>query len=147
MRYNYVGPQRTKWRPHPLAIIAGCGLALALSLMATFAFGFDSTQGSQVTPRNTFASATAGNATATITAVTGTRARLNAFSASCNVGAASLTVFNGATQIWHQLVGTTSAAFAWPTGLMGSYNTTMTINLSSCGSGNIGSLSVQGDQF
>lgn len=141
-------PRRPSRPARPGAVLLALGAAVALALAASLAWAVDIVVPTQYNGiANTFASASASNATVTVTGVTNKRARLYAISAVCNVGAASLTVSNGATQIWSDLVTTTSVRFSWPVPLTGGVGSTMTITLSSCGSGNIGSLSAQTDIY
>lgn len=123
------------------------GAFLAVVLHVGWAWAFDTTAPVQVNPQNSYASASASNATAVIAAASGKRARVNAVSAWCNVGAASLTISNGATQIWADLVTTTALRFSWATPLASSSGAAMTVTVSSCGTGNVGHLSVEGDSF
>lgn len=88
--------------------------------------------------------------TATLTGVQGTRAHVYSLNAWCSAGTAQITITDGATTIFTTLaaeVTTTRLRIEWPTGLTGTTATTMTVTLSTCGVGNTGTLSVQGDRF
>lgn len=79
----------------------------------------------------------------------GTRWSLFSVNARCSAGTASLTVQDGATTIWSTAateVGTTTFKFQWSPGLAGSIGNSMAITLSTCGSGNTGTLDVQASQ-
>ena len=138
------------WRQEiPRLIAFGLFIAILLvALIANIAHDVDIVVPTQYNGiANTYASGAAANATITVTGVTNKRVRLYAYNAYCNVGAASVTVFNGATQVWQDLVGTSSRPFALPVPLTTGVGSTLTITLSSCGSGNVGHLSAQTDIY
>ncbi len=107
-----------------------------------------------VQPANTFNSQTTGAAntavTVTIAAANGQRGALYSLAARCSAGSASLTVKDGATDIYStQSGGVTTSNFTqqWHTPLAASLNADLAITLSACGAGNTGTLSVQASRF
>lgn len=86
--------------------------------------------------------------TLTMTASTNDRNAIYRIDASCSAGTATITIADGATTIWNTLtgeVGTARFRSSWNPGLTGSINTAMTVTLSACGVGNVGTLITQGD--
>lgn len=106
-----------------------------------------------VQPQTTFNTDQTGVANsavaATINGVTGRAAYLYSVAGFCSSGSASISVVNGAQQIWHTTAGTiqtTFISFDWPVPLAGSSGLTMTITLSACGGSGTGTLIVQASQ-
>ncbi len=107
-----------------------------------------------VQPANTFNSQTSGAAntavTVTIAAANFQRGALYSLAARCSAGSASLTVKDGATDIFSTQAGAvTTSNFnpQWHTPLAASLNADLVITLSTCGAGNTGTLSVQASRF
>lgn len=87
---------------------------------------------------------------ATLASTASSRAHLYSLAAFCSAGSATLTILDGATQLWVTPAGTVTTTLfsaAWPVGLTGTFNQSITVTLSTCGVGNTGTLSVQGDQY
>lgn len=107
-----------------------------------------------VQPANTFNSQTTGAAntavTVTIAAANGQRGALYSLAARCSAGSASLTVRDGATDIFSTQSGavtTSNFSQQWHTPLATSLNADLVITLSACGASNTGTLSVQASRF
>ncbi len=107
-----------------------------------------------VQPANAFNSQTTGAAnsavTVTIAAANGQRGALYSLAARCSAGSASLTVKDGATDIFSTQAGavtTSNFTQQWHTPLTASLNADLVITLSACGAGNMGTLSVQASRF
>ena len=107
-----------------------------------------------VQPGNTFNSQTTGAAnsavTVTIAAAAGQRGALYSLAARCSAGSASLTVKDGATDIFSTQSGavtTSNFSQQWHTPLATSLNADLVITLSACGASNTGTLSVQASRF
>lgn len=85
----------------------------------------------------------------TIAGSAGNRVSVYSVSARCSAGTASLTIKDGATQIWSTgaaEVGTTTFRFQWSPGLATVTGNAAVITLSACGAGNTGTLDVQSSQ-
>ncbi len=107
-----------------------------------------------VQPANTFNSQTTGAANSavavTVAAASGQRGALYSLAARCSAGSASLTVKDGAADIFSTQSGavtTSNFSQQWNTPLSASLNTDLVITLSACGAGNTGTLSVQASRF
>ena len=107
-----------------------------------------------VQPANTFNSQTTGGTnsavTLTIAAANGQRGALYSLAARCSAGSASVTVKDGATDIFSTQSGAvTTSNFnpQWHTPLAASLNADLVITLSACGASNTGTLSVQASRF
>lgn len=131
--------------PRPLIpLLAG----LLLGVTAVLAAAFDQVGPTQQrTNSNQITSATAGIATVTLTGVTNKIPRVYAVAARCSSGTASITIVNGVTTVWDDVVGTSGYRLSFAVPVTGTASTTMTVNLSSCGGGNLGTLSVQADIY
>lgn len=112
---------------------------------------------SNVQQTSLFNTSTTGGAasvvTVTLSAVAGQRSHIYSVDGRCNTAAetSSITITdNGGTLIWSSGVAAVTAAapyysHTWPTGLTGTTNTVMTINLGACATGT-GTLMVQADK-
>jgi hypothetical protein len=112
---------------------------------------------SNVEQQSLFNTSTTGAAativTVTLSAVAGQRSHIYSVDGRCNTAAetSSITITdNGGTLIWSSGVAAVTAAapyysHTWPTGLTGTTNTVMTINLGACATGT-GTLMVQADK-
>jgi len=77
------------------------------------------------------------------------QASIFSVSARCSAGTAGLTIKNGSTQIWSSgatEVGTTTFRFQWNPGLASTLGQALTVTLTACGTGNTGTIDVQGSQ-
>lgn len=86
----------------------------------------------------------------TIAAAVGQQAHVYHVSAACTGGGtAFLNIMNGATTVEFLPVPSDpmKVVKTWSTGMTGDVNTNFVINLSSCGVGNVGTLTVQADRF
>ncbi len=83
----------------------------------------------------------------TTSATPGYRATLRYFDAYCTGGTATITIMDGATQVWKSLTGEVGTArFMMPFPILtGSANNDMQVSLSGCGGGYFGTLQIIGD--
>jgi len=97
-------------------------------------------------------SVSAANAavTITLTGAANKRAHLYSIAAYCSAGSASVTVLDAAANVWDTPAGTVGTALwtaTWTVGKTGTTANNMSVTLGTCGVGNVGTLSVQGDLF
>ncbi len=136
-------------------IIIVCLLLLLLALSITQASAWDQTSPSQHQRswNGLVISGTAAAVAVTITPQASERARVYGISGFCSSGSASVSITNGGSfsKGWvssSTLIGTTSTGVAWtPAPYTGDLGAVVVVTLSSCGGGNVGTLTVQGDTY
>jgi len=126
-------------------------LGFIVLLWASSALAQATVYPSQQNPSNTRTVSTSNAAAVkTLTGVAGSAWRLYGMSAYCSAGTSTLTIAEAGTTTWSTNAGfvdTTIAGIAFtPSPYTAVAGATVVITLSTCGSGNIGTLNVQADR-
>lgn len=100
---------------------------------------------------NSQTTAVAGTASITIAAAANTQGHIYSLAAFCSAGTATLSLTDGGTTTWSTntgFVGTAIVGVSWtPVPYTGAINSALIVALSTCGGGNTGTLSLQGDRY
>lgn len=95
-------------------------------------------------------SATNASAVKTITGFTNRSVRIFSFKASCSAGTATVTITDGGVTVWSTVagaIGTNDGGAIWMPPLTLTPGNTAVVTLSTCGGGNVGTLTVQADLY
>ena len=133
-------------------VILACAAALLVGVWLSTAYGADIVTPSQHgTQANSFASGASTSAVSvTLTPPAAQRVRLYSFSAYCSAGQASASVVNStnARTLWLADAAYVTASLKqtnFQTPLTGPVGSTLVVTVASCGTGQMGNLSVQAD--
>jgi hypothetical protein len=83
----------------------------------------------------------------TLTGVATEQVHLYGVDVICSTGTSSVTVDDGATEIFSLAVGTTQDRIRWEVPLTGTPGSDLVVTLATCGGSNTGTLIIQADQY
>lgn len=135
------------WQRHALEI-----LTALLITSAAWAQTPTAMTPSQRTPRNSAPLVSVANTAVahTITGRANERARIISFKASCSAGTSTVTITDGGATVWSTTTGailTVDGGAIWLLPLTLTSGNTVVVTLGACGGGNVGTLTVQADQW
>ncbi len=83
----------------------------------------------------------------TLTGVTNRQVHLYGLDVICSAGTSSVTVDDGATEVFSLAVATTQERIRWEVPLTGTPGSDLVVTLATCGASNTGTLIIQADQY